>query len=500
MVLAFTQSLVEEVHNPSSSAHHESIAIIGAGISGGLFAFELQAQAQSSTSRDVTIFERDTSVGGRIRSVSLPQIVRATAEAGSPAFYVEDWCINQAIKKVGLEIVQPNPLLLPRKTGIWNGSHFWQSSTCAAKAPSWRDILKYGLSPWRWRKVARRVLDNWDSFASTETVNNITRELERHRLQQLVEQPATEYLHGAGISKKYSSDLIDTCTRKRFLQALPTVHSFAALMAAQDNPTGPIRGGNSRLVEDLLQESKSQLHLDTAVLRIGLGQSHRYRVTYSKRTSSEDASPPSGLVKSQEFDKVIIATPLRTANIDLGDLSNFSTAAMIPYSDVHVTLLLTPAKLSPSFFNLPDSTVMTDDVMVTAHASDPIGLYSISESQECWIDDRFCHFVGPLCDQVVCENLYRIVSGTQIEDIDIVRMIGGQFRNDTPLLEQGISWVHRQPWPSSIPAHRPIANHLQELEIAPGLFYLGGAEEVISSMEMSCRIAKSVARRVSYGQ
>jgi prenylcysteine oxidase / farnesylcysteine lyase len=329
-------------------------------------------------------------------------------------------------------------------------------------------------------------------------VDNVTQELEEYALDQFVAQSATRYLDEARVSQRYSSDLTDTCTRTRFLRALPIVHSLVALMAAQERLIGPIRGGNRRLVERLIEISNSRLRLDTYVIKIGPGQSHRYKVTYSEQSSPEQSSPKSNLAESQEFDYVIIAAPLHTANIDLGSLSNFDTAALPQYSDVHVTHFPAPAELSPSFFNLSSEATMTDDIMVTAHASEFFDLYSISRSWEYWIDDEFC-YPGQLCDQVVYENLYRVVSRERIDDIDLIGMIGGNFHNNTPLHEQNMSWVHRQAWLSAVPAHRPDATLPQQVQMAPGLFYLCGAEGIISSMEMSCRMGKNVAKRLYYG-
>jgi heterodisulfide reductase subunit A-like polyferredoxin len=73
VTVALTQNpLLEETHKPLISADRDSVAVVGAGISGAQFAFELGEWAQPSTRYDVTIFERESNVGGRIQSVSLP--------------------------------------------------------------------------------------------------------------------------------------------------------------------------------------------------------------------------------------------------------------------------------------------------------------------------------------------------------------------------------------------------------------------------------------------
>ena len=485
------EPLLDESRSPSTRISHESVAIIGAGISGALVAFELQERAYPSSQYKVTMFEKGSNMGGRIRSVSLPQNRRLTAEAGSSHFYVEDQCIIQAIKNVGLEFDRPDPNAPPDTMSVWNGTNLWQSSTCDSKTSSWADLWKYGLSPWKYRRAMREVSNRWQLFAGIRFVGNVTRELESYALGGFVSQSATQYANDTGISPRYSSDLIDPCVGTRFMQDLVGVHSLAALMAAQKTRVGPIRGSKIRLFERLIKLSDSELRLNKTVIRIGPGQERRYRITCSEQSSHT-------VSEYQEFDKVVLAAPLSSANVNLGGLSTLNNAALPQYSEVHVTHFLTPASLSPTFFNLSSETCMTDKILVTGNASSHVNLYSISRSTECWIDREYCQPSQP-CDQLVCENLYRVVSGKHIEDRDLVGMVGELYDKDKLLHEQNMSWVHRQAWSSAVPAHRPTAGFLEQIQIAPGLFYLGAAEEIISSMEMSCRMAKNVAERLRYG-
>lgn len=95
------------------------------------------------------------------------------------------------------------------------------------------------------------------------------------------------------------------------------------------------------------------------------------------------------------------------------------------------------------------------------------------------------------CDQLEYENLYRILSLHKVDDGDIVRMIGQQLHEGHSLAEYGISWRHRRAWPNAF--LRQQNSFLDQIEIAPRLFYLGGGEDVFGSMEMSCRMGRNVA-------
>jgi hypothetical protein len=83
-----------------------------------------------------------------------------------------------------------------------------------------------------------------------------------------------------------------------------------------------------------------------------------------------------------------------------------------------------------------------------------------------------------------------------MEDNDLVRMIGQQFHEGSELSDYDISWVHRQAWPHAFPRYQESHALLEEVEIAPKLFYLSGAEDVISSMEMSCRMGHNAAEKL----
>lgn len=110
-----------------------------------------------------------------------------------------------------------------------------------------------------------------------------------------------------------------------------------------------------------------------------------------------------------------------------------------------------------------------------------------------------CHFRGCLsvddCDQCDFENLHSALSRRRMDDSDLVRMMGQhqQLRDRHELGNYNISWVHRHAWPYAVPRYQKEHALLDRIEIAPQLFYLGGAEDILSSMEMSCRIGRNAA-------
>ena len=480
--------------NSNQSENLEAIAIVGAGISGASAAFELFERTRLSPRYRLTVFEKEDVVGGRIKTVSWNQRPWIMSEAGSSHFYAGDWCINQAIRDVGLEVVGLDPNRRSRTTGIWNGESLQQSSSCDATGTSWSDLRKYGLSPRKYHSDSQSVCSRWERFAGRRSVSNLTNELERCEFGDLVSQSASEYLQSAKISPDYSLEVVSPCVRARFMQAAKDTHSLATVMAAQAERIGPIRGGNSRLVERLIRLSSADLRLKTQVRRISLGQSKRYRLTFHEPCSSGADD-----TQFEEFEQVIIAPPFPVASLDLSALGLFETSTIKPrYLDVHVTNFLSAATLAPDFFNVSESTSMPDDMLVTANASQHLDLFSIGRSSKHWINRDGCR-PGQLCDKVEYGKLHRVVSSHRIEDYDLISMIGGQYDGDRSLLEQGMKWVDRKAWLEGVPEYRPDTSFLEQIQPAPGLFYVGGAEGIVSSIEMSCRLGKKVAQRVYSG-
>jgi len=88
------------------------------------------------------------------------------------------------------------------------------------------------------------------------------------------------------------------------------------------------------------------------------------------------------------------------------------------------------------------------------------------------------------------ENLYKITSAGPIPDSIIAEMFGKS--PETPLDTLGISWIPHQVWSLASP-NRTRGPRLDNIELADGLFYIGIGEELLSSMEMSCRMGGWVA-------
>jgi len=461
----------EQIIFTSNDSKH--VAIIGAGVAGASAAFRLNEF--TGTSLFITIYERESNVGGRVSSIRVHPNGVELEEEGATNFYTDDWCLMTAVAYTGLNGMSRDAFLR-RSTGVWDGNNITTAPQCNIKALSWRQIWKYGLSPWRFRRAVQSTLFNWESFARSSPFESLAKELDDAGLRGSVLSAADSYLSSLGIGRQFQLDFVQPCVRARFSRNLSDIRGLSALVAARPSEQFTVYG-NARLIERLIERSQADLRLNSRVTKISRGHHRQYRLVISRNESS---------IEEAEFDTVILALPLQTSQIDFSDLELGATVSQTPYIETHVALFTTLKALSPELFG---SASVPDDVLIAGNTS-VADFLKISKSVAFHFDCDGC-MPEDECDQLEYENLYRILSLYEVDDGDIVRMIGEQLREGHSLADYGISWRHRRAWPNAFLRHQN--GFIDQIEIAPRLFYLGGGEDVFGSMEMSCRMGRNVA-------
>lgn len=96
------------------------IAIIGARITGASSAHHLHQLNRLRQPLDITVFEADDQVGGRIRSAYVHNEPDLDVEVGAATFADDDWCLEHAMQEVGLKPILPSRST--HQTAIWNGN------------------------------------------------------------------------------------------------------------------------------------------------------------------------------------------------------------------------------------------------------------------------------------------------------------------------------------------------------------------------------------------
>ena len=462
------------------------VAIIGAGIAGASAAYHLCDQ-YGHAAFDITIYQADSQVGGRIKSAKVYHGAYAQqVETGARSFFADDECIQSLIDETGLRRKLEPHYPVKKTVGVWDGASFILRGEGDLKGRTWTDwtryAWRYGLSVNNMRKwlseklpLFQRLLGRWE-YAN----RSIPKDIEKLGLTAELKNDAWSFLQNL-TSPEFSREIVQAITRAWFGQNLATMHGLAALAAINPAPTDSlINGGNHKLIERLIKLSDVDLQLNSTVTKIHTSPVRKYRLTV--KTPSHHHNQPSSVKEEADYDVIIIAAPLQMANIEFDIDIQTATSSPRPYASRHVTHFTSPNLLSSAYFNLATGSSLPSNIYTTSSTNVlPPPFFSIEHSLASFGLD------GCIAQS---ENLYKIVTASPLLDSTIMNLLG-QDPNRT-LGDAGVRWVHREEWKHAFLEYDGSAM-LDNIEIADGMFYTGVGEEVVSSLEMSCRMGRRAA-------
>jgi prenylcysteine oxidase/farnesylcysteine lyase len=249
-------------------------------------------------------------------------------------------------------------------------------------------------------------------------------------------------------------------------------------------------GGNWRIFASMARFATRDLRLNTNVTEIIREKDGSYKIKYksTKHDSSKTAV--------EAFDEVIIASPYQFTDLSISPELDY-TPETIPYVKLHVALIVTPLSLNPGRFNLPPDAQVPLVVLTTlppadqdrdgskpTYAGKP-GFFSVS-------------LLRPITNPKTGEEeyLYKIFSPEPFTHGDLASILNvpeGRELTDDP--DDLISWIYRKEW-HSYPVEWPRVTFEKSL-LAPGLWYTGGMDSFISTMETNALMGKNVAKLVT---
>ncbi|KAI4660205.1 uncharacterized protein J4E79_006010 [Alternaria viburni] len=529
------------------------IAIIGAGLSGAGTAYYLRENAPPGQPLSITIFESSERIGGRVASFVVPDTQNRTIlETGAASFFTDDTCITQSVEKLGLTLLDKkgcwsllgclyNPF---RRTGIWNGKEIigkpllalrlsewldehgllwivkpvvWSNNmsvwdtlrllhwndlkldpglqaSCDFTSPSiWRRIhmrYEYGSSPALFQRAVHTTKGKFQHFGRKDRFSRVDEELRRVGLNDgIARLSAADYLTGLGISRLFQSEVIEPC-----------VSAIDAMMACRESKEASLVGGNIRLVGAMMNASLGDLQLRSEVVGIEHGQDRRYKLSIA------DASDLT-LHGNDEFDVVVLAgliheSPLLDSLQKLGSLPK-NLLSPPSYTTAHVTYFATEHAFKPEYLNLSADfdipgrllTTSAESSLISLSMWDDMGFYweDRLRRKEPWVE-RPDHYDSDECGnrKFEYENLYRVVSLEYISEGELAAMIGKYWEEGQNATDIGFSWVHRQEWSKAFPKFDDGRGVTGDIQVAEDVFWLGGGNEVTSSLEMSCKMGRNV--------
>lgn len=292
------------------------------------------------------------------------------------------------------------------------------------------------------------------------------------------------------------NEIIRAESRYRHARDLDQVNVLSSLLALRSAPNIGIHQGNQRLPHRMLKIGEAHIRLSTRVSRITVGEQRQWKI---HAVSTDDQAKAQLSTFEEEFDIIILTASFAFNGIDIDPPISalVPTAAVRPYVERHVTLFSTLHRLSAKYFNQSTDTIVPENI-VTAPTQ------SVSEDDNDIFSITVANCVPPpepSDEDDELEYVYKITSSRPIPKDEIARLLGhkldsstGEESKDQTLHDLGVTWTHRQVWPHAYPQFDPKRPILDNIKIAPDLYYTAAAEEVLSTLEMSCRMGNNVAK------
>lgn len=484
------QAVLQDSH--SHKKQPINVAIIGAGAAGSSTAYHLNKFAANSSSEfNITVFDRNHFVGGRSTTVSAYESSSLPVELGASIFVkinkilasaVDEFNLStatssqsrrtEAIPGPSLAIWDGQKILLTQNGGYWDYARLW-----------WR----YGRQPLStlnlMKKTVAKFLKMYEEpvFPFTQGLSEAAQAV---GLTAVTAATGEQYIRENGITGAFAREVVQAATRVNYAQNLGGIHGLEAMVSMAAEGAMAVEGGNWRIFDQMIKSSEAEVCLATTVNTVSKEKNGTFVLSFG-----DDG-------EQQLFDAVIVATPWQYADLDVSSLKLDREPDEVPYVELHVTLFTSPHLLSPAFFNLGADKHAPLVILTTLPEGEPPkrgadgvgspGFFSISLLRP---------ITNPETDAE--EYLYKIFSPEPVKADFLGSLLGvanrsGSGSDDENLPESDVTWIYRKVW-NSYPYEYPRVT-FEDAELGPNLWYTGGMDSFISTMETNALMGMNVAR------
>jgi prenylcysteine oxidase/farnesylcysteine lyase len=441
-------------------------------------------------SLNIDVFEKNDFVGGRSTTVHAYEDPLQPVELGASIFVKVNHILVDAANDFNLstsslkrEESEGSPAL-----GVWDGGVF----RLIQKSDSfgWVDLAKlfwrYGLAPVRTVNLMKATVGAFLKMYESPVFpfESLTAAAESVGLLTATASTGEQFMLANGIQGDFGRDVVQASTRVNYAQNLAHIHGLEAMVCMATEGAMAVEGGNWRIFDNMLASSEAKLQLSSQVQSVQRLPNGTYLIKADINKTG---------LRSKLYDAVILATPYQFSDIELFNVSK--QIDEIPYVKLHVTIFTSPYRLSPTFFDLEPDALVPKVVLTTLPKNEPPrqgrdsvgspGFFSIS-----LLDAT----VNPATQAP--EYLYKIFSPEIITEKYLAALLHSQDQPKTlgmqPNASQHVTWIHRKIW-HSYPYEYPRVT-FEEIEIASSLYYTGGMDSFISTMETNALMGRNVAR------
>ena len=495
----------------TTSAKSHRIAIIGAGAAGSSTAYHLQQfAAHSAISLDVTIFESLSRIGGRTTTVNALDDPTYPAEVGASIFVEVNHILVDAARELGLTTLVLGADRLEESKyaiGIWDGKEFVYKST--NDDLGWMDMVKmlwrYGLAPLQTQRLMKSTLAKFLTMYDAPVFpwKSLTEVAMQLGLLDATASTGQQFLKDNGVGERFAREIIQASTRVNYGQNLGLIHGLETMVCMATDGAMAVEGGNWRIFDGMVKRSQALVRLNTSVEGITALEKGGYKLVLPETQGEHDSSDR---IEEDEFDTVVIAAPFQYSGIKVSPPLP-QPPDEIPYVTLHVTLLTSPHRLSPTFFSRGPSSPLSEQdydsipkMIVTtlppglalgssARGVGPTGFWSVSTIRTVQANASST------------QHLYKIFSPEPLTAAFLSRLLDFPPPSATDgagighVGKEHVSWYHEKKW-HSYPYEYPRVTFEDSNLDGRGLWYTSGMESFISTMETSALMGKNVARLI----
>ncbi|PYI07515.1 Prenylcysteine oxidase [Aspergillus sclerotiicarbonarius CBS 121057] len=476
------------------------VAIIGAGAAGSSTAYSLRKYADAlQIPVNITVFERSSYVGGRSTTVNVLDNPATPVELGASIFVEVNHHLVNASKELGLHVSGANRAR-PQETedtlGVWDGEQF---VFVLKEASTWWNVAKliwrYGWSPVRTYRLMKSTVNKFLQLYDEPMFpfQSLTLATEAVGLLNTTAVSGETFLQNNFISPDFSREVIQASTRVNYGQNLGLIHGLETMVCMATEGAMSVEGGNWLIFDGMLKSSHADIRLNHTVTAIDWNANGPSTLTFSAENQPEE---------TLDFDEVVVAGPWQFSDITVTPPLK-KTPDEIPFVTLHVTLFSSPHRLSPKRFGLTEPDAHTPETILTTlpRGTDlgqseagvgPAGFWSISTLRTVVAPDSTegTHYVYKIFspERLTADFLQSILGLEHEQTLNRDAAIGDLSKRD-------ISWFHEKIW-RPYPFVYPRVTFEDPL-LAPHIWYTGGIESFISTMETSALMGRNVAALMS---
>lgn len=284
------------------------VCIIGAGIAGASAAHFLSISKRVPR---VTVFEKSDKIGGRIRSLTIPEDGPGVIEAGASIISSANILMQHFTSRLNLSV---KILGGGNKFSLWNGTHVTMSTSDSSCMTTARLLGRYLASPVRSRRMTKRMLKWFENIyprniteydcAGHSTVQSL---FEKTNLFNLTQKKFADTLVRE-LSQRFIKEIVSAVTRVNYGQDVARMNGLSGsiAMAGSGSDLWAVEGGNVQVPSGLLKYSGASVYLGQRVSSVVRREGDGYVVSSENEQSDK---------KDTVCDAVIITTPKELGNI-----------------------------------------------------------------------------------------------------------------------------------------------------------------------------------------